>query len=146
MVGGVGRVGVEGGAAGGPAARRAPANGSGDSDEAPWKKKKGRPASRPFDFIYVDGGHDAGTALADGLLSFRLLRPGGLIVFDDYTAEVKTAVDALAAAHPRDLVVAQRAYSAGAPQIMLRKETAAGRNGNPPSMVVEERDVECSPH
>jgi len=38
----------------------------------------------PFDVIYVDGSHQAPDVLADAVLSFQLLRVGGLIVFDDY--------------------------------------------------------------
>ena len=37
-----------------------------------------------FDFIYVDGSHEAPDVLADAVLSFSLLRQGGVIVFDDY--------------------------------------------------------------
>jgi predicted O-methyltransferase YrrM len=37
-----------------------------------------------FDFIYIDGSHQAPDVLCDALLSFRLLRVGGLIAFDDY--------------------------------------------------------------
>lgn len=37
-----------------------------------------------FDFIYIDGSHQATDVLADAVLGFRLLRKGGLIVFDDY--------------------------------------------------------------
>jgi predicted O-methyltransferase YrrM len=37
-----------------------------------------------FDVVYVDGGHAAATVLLDGVLSWRLLKPGGLLVFDDY--------------------------------------------------------------
>ena len=37
-----------------------------------------------FDFIYVDGSHQAPDVLLDALLSFKLLRVGGLIGFDDY--------------------------------------------------------------
>lgn len=37
-----------------------------------------------FDFIYVDGGHDAANALQDLALSWRLLRPGGIFICDDY--------------------------------------------------------------
>lgn len=38
-----------------------------------------------FDFIYVDGSHMAPDVLCDAVLSFRLLRCGGLLGFDDYT-------------------------------------------------------------
>ncbi|HWR00892.1 MAG TPA: class I SAM-dependent methyltransferase [Chlorobaculum sp.] len=37
-----------------------------------------------FDFIYVDGSHQAPDVLCDSTLSFRLLRKGGIMVFDDY--------------------------------------------------------------
>lgn len=37
-----------------------------------------------FDFIYIDGSHQAPDVLADAVLAFKLLRVGGLIVFDDY--------------------------------------------------------------
>jgi predicted O-methyltransferase YrrM len=55
------------------------------------EKRKGRsedilptlaPAS--FDFIYVDGGHDAATVMFDAVASMRLLRRGGILAFDDY--------------------------------------------------------------
>tara|TARA_B100001250_G_C19680136_1_gene735461 strand:+ start:57 stop:680 length:624 start_codon:yes stop_codon:yes gene_type:complete len=37
-----------------------------------------------FDFIYVDGSHQAPDVLLDAILSFKLLRVGGVIAFDDY--------------------------------------------------------------
>lgn len=37
-----------------------------------------------FDFVYVDGSHEAPDVLCDAVLGFRLLRPGGVMVFDDY--------------------------------------------------------------
>jgi predicted O-methyltransferase YrrM len=37
-----------------------------------------------FDFIYIDGSHAAPDVLCDAILSFRLLRVGGLMAFDDY--------------------------------------------------------------
>ena len=37
-----------------------------------------------FDFIYVDGSHQAPDVLADAILAFKLLRVGGVIAFDDY--------------------------------------------------------------
>lgn len=40
--------------------------------------------SNYFDFIYVDGSHQAPDVLSDAILSFHLLKIGGVIVFDDY--------------------------------------------------------------
>jgi predicted O-methyltransferase YrrM len=37
-----------------------------------------------FDFVYVDGSHRAADVLSDAVDGFRLLRIGGLLVFDDY--------------------------------------------------------------
>lgn len=37
-----------------------------------------------FDFIYVDGSHEAKDVLADAVMSWMLLRKGGLLIFDDY--------------------------------------------------------------
>ena len=40
-----------------------------------------------FDFIYIDGDHTAEGVLRDALLAWRLLKPGGIIAFDDYLWE-----------------------------------------------------------
>ncbi len=37
-----------------------------------------------FDFIYVDGSHQAPDVLCDAVLAFKLLRVGGTLGFDDY--------------------------------------------------------------
>jgi predicted O-methyltransferase YrrM len=37
-----------------------------------------------YDMIYVDGDHHACAVLEDAILAFRLLKPGGLMIFDDY--------------------------------------------------------------
>ncbi len=37
-----------------------------------------------FDLVYVDGSHHGLHVLEDAVLSFRLLRSGGCLVFDDY--------------------------------------------------------------
>jgi predicted O-methyltransferase YrrM len=37
-----------------------------------------------FDFIYIDGSHLAPHVLEDAILSWRLLKPGGILTFDDY--------------------------------------------------------------
>ena len=40
--------------------------------------------SQQFDFAYVDGGHRAEDAFADALLTWPLIRRGGVVLFDDY--------------------------------------------------------------
>jgi len=38
-----------------------------------------------FDFIYIDGSHQAPDVLLDAILGFELLAIGGVMAFDDYT-------------------------------------------------------------
>jgi predicted O-methyltransferase YrrM len=40
-----------------------------------------------FDIIYVDGNHEPEYALEDAVLSFRKLKVGGYLIFDDYNFE-----------------------------------------------------------
>lgn len=42
-----------------------------------------------FDFIYVDGSHLASDVIIDGVLSYLLLKTGGIVCFDDYTFGTK---------------------------------------------------------
>lgn len=37
-----------------------------------------------YDFIYIDGDHRAASVLKDAVLAFRLLKFGGILIFDDY--------------------------------------------------------------
>lgn len=43
------------------------------------------PCDPTFDLVYVDGSHYSRDALEDAILAWRLLKPGGLLIFDDYT-------------------------------------------------------------
>ena len=40
-----------------------------------------------MDIVYVDGSHRACDVLMDGVLAWRLLKPGGVMIFDDYLWE-----------------------------------------------------------
>jgi predicted O-methyltransferase YrrM len=55
-----------------------------------------------FDFVYVDGSHQAADVLCDAVLGFRLLRVGGVMVFDDYlwTEALPGGVDPLRCPKP----------------------------------------------
>jgi len=44
-------------------------------------------APESFDIIYVDASHEARDVLLDGMLSWRRLTPGGMLIFDDYLWE-----------------------------------------------------------
>lgn len=38
-----------------------------------------------YDLIYIDGNHISSAVMEDMVLSFRLLKPGGVMICDDYT-------------------------------------------------------------
>lgn len=73
-----------------------------------------------LDLVYIDGSHQAPDVLADAVLSFSLLRPGGVMIFDDYLWHLgpmgsqdslnmpKPAVDAFVNLFQRKLNVVQR--------------------------------------
>ncbi len=74
-----------------------------------------------FDIIYIDGGHTADNVLADLVLSWDLLKPGGLVILDDYAWKNKefpdelrpqVAVDAFITANRNYLAVVHRGYQA----------------------------------
>ena len=53
-----------------------------------------------FDFVYLDGGHSLETIASDWACAHRMVRPGGLVVFDDYylnddTKGAKPLIDGL---------------------------------------------------
>lgn len=58
---------------------------------------------KKFDFIYIDGNHQADIVLRDGINSIKCLNPGGFLAFDDYMWTLKkgpefdpsTAIDAI---------------------------------------------------
>lgn len=46
---------------------------------------QGLPTLTPgFDLIYIDGNHEGRHVLEDAILSMRLLKVGGVLIFDDY--------------------------------------------------------------
>ena len=42
-----------------------------------------------FDFIYIDGNHDEKAVIKDAISSFRILKKGGIIAFDDYLLGIR---------------------------------------------------------
>lgn len=66
-----------------------------------------------FDIIYVDGNHEPEFVLEDAVLSFRKLKVGGYLIFDDYgwggPDLTKRGIDAFVHAyHKRIIVLGQR--------------------------------------
>lgn len=45
-------------------------------------------AGRKFDIAYIDGGHRSFEVYSDGMLTWPLMRKGGLVIFDDYQWEM----------------------------------------------------------
>src|SRR5262245_52713139 len=74
-------------------------------------------AGELFDLIYIDGAHTGLEVMADAVLSWRLLAPGGLMIFDDYRlAGCKPAIDAFVNLVKRDAIVGDVAS-----QVFLRR-------------------------
>jgi hypothetical protein len=46
---------------------------------------------RSFDVIYIDGDHSACAVLNDAILSWPLLKKGGVLIFDDYLWNIKAS-------------------------------------------------------
>ena len=47
-----------------------------------------------FDIIYIDGDHKSASVLEDAIIAFPLLKPGGHLIFDDYTWGKIESIDA----------------------------------------------------
>ena len=88
------------------------------SEALPRMLSEGRAGS--FDFVYVDGSHRAPDVLSDAVFAFLLMRPGGLIGFDDYGwrryADVnenpKAAIDAFSNIYWKQLEIVSGGYQA----------------------------------
>lgn len=82
---------------------------------------KSLPGADGYDFIYIDGDHHARNALEDAVLSFRFLKVGGIMIFDDYgvpnTVDLpRVGVDAFLAAYNPVVKVLHIGY-----QLILKK-------------------------
>lgn len=80
-----------------------------------------------FDLIYIDGSHAADDVLADAVESWAVLKPGGILMFDDYAWEgygavlpvelaPKLAIDAFLNTHRYSAEILHKQY-----QVMVRK-------------------------
>jgi len=85
-----------------------------------------------YDIVYIDGSHRSDDTLEDIVLSSRLLKPGGLLIMDDYGKawfyegyrqpfdKPQFAMDSFYAAFRSKFDVVHRAY-----QVILRKKPSA---------------------
>lgn len=76
-----------------------------------------------FDMVYVDGDHTRDQVAKDAENAHRAVKPGGLLVFDDYGWKghergnnPRDAIDAFMAAHRDEYITVHRRY-----QVWLRK-------------------------
>jgi predicted O-methyltransferase YrrM len=80
-----------------------------------------------FDLIYVDGSHAADDVLADAVEAWEVLKPGGILIFDDYAwlgygsvlpveLRPKLAIDAFLSSHRYSAEVLHQEY-----QVIVRK-------------------------
>lgn len=85
-----------------------------------------------FDIIYIDGSHAADEVLADAVLSWALLKPGGIVIFDDYAwardvfpneLRPQVAIDAFLETHKIFLDILYRDT-----QVLVRKRASAYRD------------------
>jgi hypothetical protein len=87
-----------------------------------------------FDVIYIDGSHADDDVLEDAVLSWRLLKEGGLLIFDDYrwfrggpegiTELPKNAIDPFINCFKDHVEVIHNSY-----QLILRKRVEGDRAG-----------------
>ena len=101
-------------------------------------------APESFDIVYIDGSHRAGNVLGDAVLSWELLKPGGIMIFDDYCLDgsdlgpdetalplelvPKSAIDAFLLTYGSELEILHRYYQVAVqkrPQLSCEK---VGRN------------------
>ena len=82
--------------------------------------------AQSYDIIYVDGSHSADAVLEDAVLSWRVLKDGGLLIFDDYEISKpaspqrrpKMAITAFVRCYRRELKIVHRDY-----QVIVQKAT-----------------------
>ncbi|HEV3383834.1 MAG TPA: class I SAM-dependent methyltransferase [Gemmata sp.] len=85
-------------------------------------------SSEQFDLVYIDGSHEAPDVLSDAVLAWTLLKPGGLMGFDDYEWHVypapercpALAIDAFVDVMRGQLTVLDRGY-----QVWVKKNDAS---------------------
>lgn len=69
-----------------------------------------------FDFVFVDGSHESHDVLHDAVNSYRLLKSGGLILFDDYgwgpdrESRPSIGIDAFLSAFKLKIHVQEKSY------------------------------------
>jgi predicted O-methyltransferase YrrM len=87
-----------------------------------------------YDAVYIDGSHATSDVLEDAVLAFRLLKPQGILIFDDYEwdqtiypqAYPKLAINAFLDAYQLQYEILHKAY-----QLIIRKQDSSTIFANP---------------
>lgn len=58
------------------------------NDKSQYALRSQQFLSNQFDFVYIDGSHNASDVLEDVILCFRYIARNGILIFDDYELEV----------------------------------------------------------
>lgn len=82
-----------------------------------------------FDFIFIDASHEAKDVMSDTVLSWELLKEGGIIIFDDYQwdklkedySRPKLAIDSFISIYKPELKVLFSKYQLGIEKIKRKK-------------------------
>jgi hypothetical protein len=85
--------------------------------------------NQTFDLIYIDGNHSAANVLLDAALSWHLLNPNGILIFDDYLWQVnprasqrpKLGIDVFLEQITGQYILLHKGYQV----ILQKKETAS---------------------
>ena len=79
-----------------------------------------------FDIIYIDGDHSIDSVLEDAVLCWRLLKEGGILIFDDYempqTPPTRTAMNTFIRFYGKHFNIMHRAWQL----ILQKRETPSG--------------------
>src|ERR1041385_238867 len=79
-----------------------------------------------FDFIYIDGSHTSCDVLSDAILTWNLLKEGGIMIFDDYEWDFfeedynnpKIAIDSFLRCYQNQIEIIHKLF-----QVAIRKVT-----------------------
>lgn len=82
-----------------------------------------------FDFIFIDASHEAKDVMLDAVLSWEILKEGGIIIFDDYQwdklkeeySRPKLAIDSFISIYKPELKVLFSKYQLGIEKIKRKK-------------------------